>query len=74
MAILTELLEIGVLGLHDNFFEFGGHSLMVAQLLAQVEDHFGIELPMLTVFDNPSAAGIAAAIEQDLAAQPSVSS
>jgi amino acid adenylation domain-containing protein len=73
VTILTELLGIGGLGLHDNFFEFGGHSLMVAQLLAQVEDHFGVELPMLTVFDNPSAAGIAAAIEQDLASQPSVS-
>jgi amino acid adenylation domain-containing protein len=74
LSILTELLGVGGLGLHDNFFEFGGHSLMVAQLLAQVEDHFGVELPMLTVFDNPSAAGIAAAIEQDVASQSSVSS
>jgi amino acid adenylation domain-containing protein len=72
LAILHELLDIGGLGLHDNFFEFGGHSLMVAQLLAQIEDRFRVEIPMLTAFDNPSAAGIAAAIEESLAAQISV--
>ena len=45
---------------------------MGAQLWPEVEDRFDVELPMLTVFDNPTAAGIAAAIEQDLSPQPSV--
>lgn len=70
--ILAELLALISVGLHENFFELGGHSLMAAQLLVRIEEQFDVELPMLTVFDNPTAAGIAAAIERDLSPHPSL--
>ena len=58
-AILEELLELGGIGRDDNFFELGGHSLMGAQLVARIQERFGVELPLLAVFDNPSVAEMA---------------
>jgi hypothetical protein len=43
---------------------------MGAQLVARVHDRFGVELTLLTIFDNPTAAGIAACIEQESSARP----
>ena len=65
IAILEELLELDGIGLDDNFFELGGHSLMAAQLVARLQNLFGVELTLLVIFDNPTAAGIAAEIERD---------
>ena len=66
IAILEDLLELDGIGKADNFFELGGHSLMGAQVVARLEDRFDLEVDLLTIFDNPTAAGIAAVIEQDL--------
>jgi amino acid adenylation domain-containing protein len=67
-AILEELLAVPGIGRDDNFFELGGHSLMAAQLVARLEEWFDIEVELLSVFDNPTAAGIAAVIERDVSA------
>ncbi len=66
IAILKELLELDSLSGTDNFFELGGHSLMGAQVVARLESIFDLEVDLLTIFDHPTAAGIAAVIEQDL--------
>jgi amino acid adenylation domain-containing protein len=66
IAILEELLELDGVDKADNFFELGGHSLMGAQVVARLEDRFDLQVDLLTIFDNPTAAGIAAMIEQDL--------
>jgi len=58
-AILEELMELEGIGRDDNFFELGGHSLMGAQVVARVQERFGVELPLLAVFDNPSVAEMA---------------
>jgi amino acid adenylation domain-containing protein len=67
MGIISQLL--GVNGVHpnDNFFMLGGHSLLGAQLLAKIQQSFGIELPLRTVFDYPTVAAISAQIDQHLA-------
>jgi amino acid adenylation domain-containing protein len=64
-AILEELFALPAVGRDDNFFELGGHSLMAAQLVARLEEEFDVEVELLEVFDNPTAAGIAAIIERD---------
>jgi amino acid adenylation domain-containing protein len=69
VAILSELLGIGRVSVNDNFFFLGGHSLLGTQLIARTRDFFGVELPLRTVFDCPTAAELSAVIEEMLREQ-----
>ena len=64
-----EVLGLDQVGVHDNFFDLGGHSLKAGQLIARVNQTFHVELPMRTVFDNPTVYVLAQAI---LTARPEV--
>jgi amino acid adenylation domain-containing protein len=66
VAILSGLLGVGQVSVNDNFFFLGGHSLLGTQLIARTRDTFGVELPLRTVFDFPTAAEISAVIEEML--------
>ncbi len=57
--IVQTLLQVDKVGIHDNFFELGGHSLLATQFIARVKEQFGIELPLRTLFEQPTVAGIA---------------
>ena len=57
--MLAADLGLDSVGVDDNFFELGGHSLMGAQVVARIQERFGVELPLLAVFDNPSVAEMA---------------
>jgi amino acid adenylation domain-containing protein len=64
MAILwSEVLHFSPIGVHDNFFELGGHSLMAIQVISRVRNHFGVEVALKTLFENPTVADLCAAIE-----------
>jgi acyl-CoA synthetase (AMP-forming)/AMP-acid ligase II/acyl carrier protein len=67
-ALVAELLGVEQVSSEDNFFLMGGHSLFAAQLSARVRDAFGVELPLRTVFDAPTIAGLAAAVDRLLVA------
>ena len=62
VGIWTELLGLRV-GIHDNFFELGGHSLLATQMTSRVRDAFGVELPLLRLFETPAIAELAKVIE-----------
>jgi amino acid adenylation domain-containing protein len=68
-AILEELIELEGIGRDDNFFELGGHSLMGAQVVARIQERFGVELPLLAVFDNPSVAEMAIVVGEAVVAR-----
>jgi acyl carrier protein len=51
-------------GIHHNFFELGGHSLLATQLMARIRTLFHIEVPLRRLFETPTIADIALAIEQ----------
>lgn len=55
-TIWGRLLGVKRIGVHDNFFDVGGHSLIGIQLLAQVEERFGISLALNSLFQAPTIA------------------
>jgi acyl carrier protein len=63
-ALIAPLLQVDRVGVNDNFFRLGGHSLLGAQLITRISDSFGINLPLLSLFDHPTLAGMAAEIER----------
>ena len=65
-ALVAELLDVRPIGVADNFFLLGGHSLLGTQLIARLRDAFGVDVPLRTVFDHPTVEDLAAAIEQAL--------
>ncbi len=65
-ALWAGVLGLERVGIHESFFELGGHSLLAMQVVSRVRDCFGIELPLLHLFEAPTVAGFAAAIESAL--------
>jgi len=63
-ALWEELFGLQRLSVNDNFFELGGNSLLGIQLISRVRKDFQIELPLNTLFESPTAAGLAAAIAE----------
>jgi amino acid adenylation domain-containing protein len=61
--IVSELLALPApIGVYDNFFALGGHSLTAARLMARIRAVYGIDLPIYTMFYDPTVAGLAAAV------------
>jgi amino acid adenylation domain-containing protein len=62
-AVWAEVLRADRVYLGDNFFELGGHSLLATQVVTRVRDALGVELPLAAVFEAPTLAGMAEAVE-----------
>ena len=68
--IWAKLLGLEKVGIHDNFFDLGGHSLLITQLLAQVRDTFKVDLSLHTLFEVPTVANIAEKIQMAQLSEP----
>jgi acyl carrier protein len=64
-----ELLGVQEIGIHDDFFALGGHSMLAARLLAMVRNHFELEVPVLTLFEARTVATFADALRELATAQ-----
>lgn len=63
VQIWTELLGLARIGVHDNFFEAGGDSLLATQLIARVNKSFQVSTPLRALFDQPTIAELARNVE-----------
>jgi amino acid adenylation domain-containing protein len=66
-ALVANLLGVAQVGVNDNLFLIGGHSLFGTQLIARMRDNFGVELPLRSVFESPTPALLAQEIERLMA-------
>jgi amino acid adenylation domain-containing protein len=70
VQIWEYVLNIHSVGVRDNFFNLGGHSLMAVRLMAQIQQQLGKNLPLAALFQNPTIEQMAAIIRQELEVSP----
>lgn len=63
-GLCCEIFGIEQIGIYDNFFELGAHSLQCVQIVSRLHDMFHVELPLLSILEEPTVAGLVKAIEQ----------
>jgi hypothetical protein len=61
-AIWADLLGLGEVGVHENFFALGGQSLVATQILSRVHDALQMTPPISLLFEYPTVAGFSAAL------------
>ena len=65
-GIWQQVLGIERVGIDDNFFDMGGHSLTATRLAARIQRAFDVEIAFSELFENPTVATLAAVIDQRL--------
>jgi hypothetical protein len=63
MDVFAAILGRTDFGVDQSFFDLGGHSLMAARLMAQLRTASGADLPLRILFEHPSVAALAGALD-----------
>ncbi|MFJ3793953.1 phosphopantetheine-binding protein, partial [Kitasatospora sp. NPDC090091] len=64
--VWREVLQLDRIGIHDNFFDLGGHSLLATRVAIRMRTAFGSDIGVRTLFDRPTVARLATAVEEQL--------
>jgi FkbM family methyltransferase len=70
-ALWSEILGNNHFGIHDNFFDSGGHSLTATQLVTRIRKNFAVELSLRDFIKYPTIAGLAELIEESILSKAS---
>jgi acyl carrier protein len=62
--IWCEVLHLDRIGIHDNFFDLGGHSLVATRVRARIAAAFDLEISLARVFQTPTVEGLAEAVAE----------
>ncbi len=64
-ALWQDVLGLDRVGLHDNFFDLGGHSLLLVQVAAGLRETFGRDISMVELFRRTTVASLVAWLRED---------
>ncbi len=64
VGMWEELLGVERIGIRDNFFRIGGHSLMATQVVSRIREEYGVEIELREMFEGPTVAGLGERIEE----------
>ena len=64
-GIWADVLRAQAVGTQQDFFELGGHSLLATQVISRVREAFNVEVPLKAMFERPTVAGLAEAVERE---------
>jgi natural product biosynthesis luciferase-like monooxygenase protein len=64
-AVWREVLKFDQISIYDNFFDLGGHSLLLAQVHSQLQEQLQREISLITLLEYPTISTLAAHLEQE---------
>ncbi|MCA1568708.1 MAG: LLM class flavin-dependent oxidoreductase, partial [Acidobacteria bacterium] len=70
-SIWQQVLKVERVGLHDNFFDLGGHSLLMVQVQSQLREAFKVDLPLIHILEHPTVGKLAKFLSQEQGERPS---
>ncbi|WP_028805848.1 phosphopantetheine-binding protein, partial [Streptomyces sp. 142MFCol3.1] len=68
-AIWGQVLGLDKVGVEDNFFDLGGHSILAVRLISRLQAEYDLDLPVRVAFERPTVAQLAVEIEDRVRAE-----